>query len=121
MPMNSFSTKIMREREAKMPVGIVKYATVLSFWTMIIVWEIEIMRVMSKLDQINSSSIKLAISFVEYDSTMLLLAGFTFLSSIFYIIIYQKKMFGIAAMLISFLFIVVALINGRGITNMVWI
>jgi len=108
---------LMRETGVRMPVGIVKYATILSFWTMLIVWEIEAMRVLSKLDQLKQISFKLAIQLVEYDSTMLLLSGFTFVSAIFYMVMYQKKVFGITVMLLSFFFIAIALINGEGISN----
>ena len=85
--------------------GIIKYTTLLSFWIMVVLWEIEGMRLISYI-----ADIKWHISFImffrllQYDSTMVLVTIFNYINSAFYFHICGKK-FGLFSLALSVLFL----------------
>ena len=96
----------------KPKVNIIRYATVFSFWTMLVMWEIEAMRIIGKMSEFrNKSSFSLALGILQFDSTMVLVTIFAFISSAFYFYLYEKKWFGLMSSGFASFFLLLAILK----------
>ena len=100
--------------------GVLKYATIFSFCAMVFLWEVEIIRVIGKIDILKSGATLLQlIAIMKYDTTMLLVTLFTFISSVFYIGSYNKKKFAVIALILSLVILLsVAIMNLTAINTL---
>ena len=95
--------KILKER-----VGVVYYLTKFHFWAMIIVWEFELMKVISALSNIdrNYVTIYLAFGLFRFNLLILTLTLMCFAFSITHIIYYRSGKFPLISLLTSTLFLI---------------
>ena len=96
--------KILKER-----VGVIYHLARFHFWAMIIVWEIEVMRVMIALSHIERDyiTIYLAFGLFRFDLLMLVLTIMSFTFSIAYIACYVPVRLNLLSLLISALLLVI--------------